>query len=180
MSYATLERTILTKWNRKIQTNAFNLIEFKFDEYTCRRRHLKSLVVFLKYLISSKIIRTFEKIPKKCVKVSNLQQKNIWQNEKWRMTYFSIITETDWFQNLDQVKSKHHRKIYVRRWAKCMQKTKKWIMNKLEFVSVCVWTSYALTLAHSVANKFSWMKVVQGRYHPFFNLKSKTDIYLFT
>ena len=80
-----MERTILTKWNRKIQANAFKLIEFKFDEYTCRRRHLKSVVMFLKYLISSKIIRTFEKIPKKCVKVSSLQQKIFgkMKNEKW-------------------------------------------------------------------------------------------------
>ena len=43
-----------------------------------------------------------------------------------------------------------------------------------------VWTSYALTLSHSVANKSSLLKVVQGCYLPFFNLKSKTDIYLFT
>ena len=40
-----------------------------------------------------------------------------------------------------------------------------------------VWTSYVLTLANSVTNKSSWLKVIQGCYLAFFNLKSKTDIY---
>ena len=37
--------------------------------------------------------------------------KNIWQNEKLNMTcYFSRTSESDWFQNFEQIKSKLCRK----------------------------------------------------------------------
>ena len=65
--------------------------------------------------------------------------------------------------------------IYVRRLAKCTQKRK--LENSKTLVFGCVCNSYALNLAHSVANKSSWVKVVQGHYFPFFNLNSKNDIY---
>ena len=69
---------------------------------------------------------------------------------------------------------------YVKWWVECTQKNKKMKNVKTLVFGGCVWTSYALTLAHSVAKKSSWMKEVQGRYLPFFTLKSETDIYLFT
>ena len=49
-------------------------ILYKFNEHTCRGRHLKG-VVFLQYLISCKIKKIFEKITEKFVKFCNLQQK---------------------------------------------------------------------------------------------------------
>ena len=82
-NWITLERTILTLWNRRIQANAFSFIEFKFDQYTCRRRHLKS-VVFLQYLISCKIRRLFGKIPKKCIKLHNLLLKKYLTKSKMK------------------------------------------------------------------------------------------------
>ena len=172
-----MERTILTLWNRKIQTSAFNFSEFKFDKYNCRRRHLKSIVV-LKCLMSWKISRIFEKISTKCVKLHNLQQKKIWQNEKWLI--FQGFQKLIDFKTLNKSNQSIAEK-YLRRALGKMYAKNKNMKNVKTLIFGCAWASYALNLASwmEVVNKSSWMKVVQGCYLPFFNLKSKTDIFLF-
>ena len=125
-NWITLERTILTLWNRRIQTNAFSFIEFKFDQYAWRRRHIKS-VMFLQYLISCKIRRLFGKIPKKCIKLHNLLLKKYLTKSKMKNDLLFFKDFRNWLiskPSTSQIKSSQ-KNIYVRRWAKCTDKKKR-------------------------------------------------------
>ena len=147
-------KNYLNLWNREIQTNLFNFILYKFNEHTCEGRHLKG-VVFLQYLISCKIKKIFEKIPKKFVKFCNLQQKLNMRKWKTKNDFFTCIFRryqylrinfTFYIENHAKLwgnKIKAPQKnIYERHCWKCTQKRK--LKNVKTLVFDFVWTSFAL------------------------------------